>query len=1520
MDIMNKLISTLICWIIWVPLAMAANHLEMEFNLLSNRDGLSNGQVNTILQDKQGYVWFGTQSGLDRYDGFRFKNFFYNNLDVSSLANNSVDEIQQDVLGNLWIHTAVGYCIYQYSNEKFDRNPEKWLKKIGIEGYPQKVFIEANKNMWFVMYGKGVFFLDTKTMKHKFFSFAQLGVKDQKEVSCVTEQQGTAVFSFRNGTLCRVDGLKGKVLWVNRHLTQTYHIKDETVYTFIDSHNNYWVSSNDFVYVYSSIRKKWYEGMGTFVKSIGISMPTENKILIRDIAYDRKNRLWIATDHDGLFVLDLEGRKCKQYVKREGISGSIPDNSLQQLIIDRNDAVWIGTSKNGIAYYSPSSTKFSTIYLGDVCTITQDKLGNYWCGTNDAGIICYNPNTGEQIHYGKAQTGLKSDIVVSSVTMSDGSMYFGTFNGGMTCYRNGQWKAYQMSKNGLAQQSVWALAEDRHHRLMIGTLGGGLQIMDTQKDTFKTFNIENSKIPSNYISSFAPMAHGDVLVGHSQNVTVLNVDTYKMTNYLTAKGGRSFPSPGINHAICDSRGLFWMATPAGVTMYDPKTGQMEILNDQNGTQGAVGCAVVEDRAHTIWLVSEFIVSHVKLSKNNHGKWEVSMTSYNYMDGLQNGHFNYRAAFLTQEGKLIVGGQDGINVIDTQMERKPQKHVKALFSGLVLFDHPLAAGEEYEGRVIFDKALDECRKLNLSYKENAFTIQLASTDVTVPSRNRFMYRMKGVTDKWMMTPLGRPEVTFTNLSPDTYTLQVKVVNGDGTVGEDVSEMVIDVNPPFYLSIWAYLLYFCLAFWIIYIFRKRALEKQKMIFEKEKMEENIRKDRELNELKLNFFTNVSHELRTPLTLIISPLLNMIKKEEDEAKKHKLEMIHRNADRLLHLVNQILDFRKIEQSEGKLTLTLVEVVSYVENICRSFQLLANNKIRLNFTSSMSQLLMEIDVDKLGKIVNNLLSNAYKFTPDHGCVTVSLSVVKSLIINGTAKDVLQIQVADTGKGISDEDKHHIFDRFYQVNGTEMQPYGGSGIGLNLVKAFANLHGGNVSVADNPGGGTVFTVNIPLRQESSIGKSQNGQVNPVVAASSASSALVASATSATSPASPASSASAASVALGSSSGSSVVPSAEASIQTNGTATVPSGGSSTVASGSSSSVSSVGSSSVQSVGSSNVPLDSSSKVPSEETVVSLKPKVLLVDDSDDFREFMSEVLSENYVVEEAVNGKEAWEKLQTQPLPDIILSDVMMPEMDGNELCKLAKENELTADIPFVMLTARLASEHKKEGLENGADEYITKPFDIDLLNLRIRNLMKWAKRKNANFSNAQPLSATSATGHNASSSDSSDDGTFHGHGMSMGTFASDGSLSAVGSMNSDIYQPGNHQGNGTPTALAEEDAPVVQEYVMTEGDKKFLRNVDIYIRDNMGDPDTGVESMSSHLCISRVQLYKRMVSLTGTTPSEYLRAKRIHWAEELLRTGDYTVSEIAYKVGFNNPRYFSKYFQDEYGMTPSQYKKKIFG
>lgn len=1451
MNCLKRYYFWMLMMVMGVAYSHAELHLELEFNHLTNRDGLSNGQVNAILQDNRGYIWLGTQSGLDRYDGFRFMNFFYKNLDTSSLPNNSIDEIMQDAIGNLWIHTGMGYCIYQYTNEKFDRNPEKWLKTIGIDGVPHKVFIDSNKNMWFVMYGKGCYFLNTKTFKHRFFSFKQMGLPDQKEVNAITEQKGSAVLSFRNGTLCRIDGLKGKVLWTNRYLTNTYHLTDEGAYTYIDHCNNYWVLSNSYVYVYSPLRKKWYVGMDEFVKSLGINMPTSNKILIRDIAKGKDGKLWLATDHEGLFVLDYKKKTCKQYVKR-GQANSLMDNSLQRVYIDRSGAVWVGSYKNGIAYYSPSSKRFSTIDLGDICTITQDKLGNYWCGTNDAGIVCYNPYTGEQTHYGMAQTGLKSDIVVSSVTMQDGTMYFGTFNGGLARYRNGQWKTYYQSPHGLAHQSVWALCEDKHHRLVIGTLGGGLQFMDTQKETFKTIDLNNSKIPTNYIGSLMNMSNGDILIGHSQNFSTINVDTYKLTNYNAARGGRAFPSPAINDAIMDSRGIVWMATPAGITMYDPKSGQMESVNELNGTQGAVGCSVVEDQAKTIWLISEFIVTHVKVSKDNKGKWELNMTSYNSMDGLQDRQFNYRSAFLSRNGDLVLGGQDGINIIHTQTDRLPHHHVKAMFSGLVLFDHPLKAGEEYEGRVVLEKSLDESRELNLSYKDNAFTIQLSSGDVTVPSRNRFLYRMSGVTDKWLMTASGRPEVTFTNLSSGSYTLQVKVVNGDGTVCDEISELHINVHPPFYLSVWALMVYMLLACGAVYLYRKRALDRQKMLFEREKMEENIRKDRELNELKLNFFTNVSHELRTPLTLIISPLANMIKNEDNDGKKRKLELIHRNAERLLNLVNQILDFRKIEQNSGKLTLTQVEVVSYVENICRSFQLLGNAKIKLVFISSAKELLMKFDVDKVGKIINNLLSNAYKFTPDDGTVTVSLDVLRNVKIKGISKDVLRLKVADTGKGISDEDKQHIFDRFFQVNGTEMQPFGGSGIGLNLVKAFADLHGGMVTVSDNPGGGTVFAVDIPLLLGETQSEALGQEKKPILdfGSSSYHSSVLHDVVSATEESE-----------------------AVASVQPGDASAHPSA--------------QVSASSVQAPASSAQVSASSAQ----------KPKVLLVDDSDDFREFMNEILSESYEVTQAVNGKEAWDILQSQPLPDVILSDVMMPVMDGNALCRLVKGNNATADIPFVMLTARLASEHQKEGLENGADEYITKPFDIDMLNLRIRNLMKWAQRKKV------VDSTLSSVGNSQLSS-----GVASSNGNSQLSSEGGSSLSTDG--NSAMDPSGSNTAQGEKTKIE-------TEYKMTEADKKLLNTIDIYIRDNMGDPDTTVESMSAYLCISRVQLYKRMVSLTGTTPSEYLRAKRIHRAEELLREGELTVSEVAYKVGFNNPRYFSKYFQEEYGMNPSLYKKK---
>lgn len=1383
-----------------VSLTARASESDVEFSRLTNRDGLSNSHVNAILKDNKGYVWFGTQAGLARYDGFRVKMFLNNNISSTSLPNNSVDEIQQDAVGNLWIHTDMGYCIYQYEKEQFDRKPENWLeKRLGISGGIDKVFIDKQKNLWITIYGKGCYFVDAKTMKPYLFPYPKKGQSASANtletdwITDFTDHKGTVIISYGNGTISRVDGKRHRILWTNNALTSYKKNREDGLYTFVDSRNNYWVLMEGKTYVYSVNQKKWICGVGAFLKTQGISGTVPPSFLIRDMASTSDGRLWMATDHDGLVVVDYRRKTCRQYLKDDYKQNSLPDNSLQRIFIDKDDAVWLGSYKNGVAYFSPSFSRFTTIPLGDVCTITQDAKGNLWCGTNDAGILSYNPVTGQTVRYPGSTTGLKSEIVVSSVTMSDGTMYFGTFNGGMVRYRDGQWKAYQVGTSDLANNSVWCMAEDAQHRLMIGTLGGGFQVMDTKTDKMITYDTGNSKLPSNYMGSFFRLKGDDVLVGHSQNLTIFNTRTHAMRNIKGTRAGALFPSPSTNYAMMDSRAIIWMASPAGIIMYDTVNDQLLSVNELNGTQGSVGCSIEEDKNHAIWLISEFMITRVRLSKGEKGYWNLNLSSYNALDGLQDGQFNYRASTILNDGSIVVGGQDGINIIPVQAGSRVKKSARVLFSGLVLFDHPLVAGEEYEGRVVLEKSLDFCRKLDLSSKDNAFTIQLASSEVSVPSRSRFLYRMAGVSDKWILTPEGRPSVTFTNLSPGNYTFQVKVVNADGSESEEISEMKIHVHPPFYLSNVAIFIYVFIIMALFFSYRKRMINKQRAKYERQKMEEDIRKTEELNELKLNFFTNVSHELRTPLTLVISPLNALIKKEHDEDKRHKLELIHRNAMRLLGLVNQILDFRKMEQKQGKLTLEKVDVVAFVQNICHTFQQLVNNHTRLEFHSSVPKLLMDFDVDKVGKIMNNLLSNAYKFTPDGGNIKVGLTIRSKEDDASLADDMLRISVADTGRGLSDADKKLVFDRFYQVNGTEMQPYGGSGIGLNLVMQFAKLHGGDVHVEDNPGGGAKFVVDIPVRHGEEVAFAGPSMTDDTAASTST-----------------------------------MAPTTEDAAISAHTA--------------------------------------ESEHPVAAVTTEEKPLVLLVDDSDDFREFMHEMLEDSYQVVEAVNGQDAWDKMQKQA-PDVILSDVMMPVMDGNALCRLVKDDARLRSIPFVMLTARLADEHRKEGYESGADAYITKPFDVDLLKVRIANFLKW------NHSTGE---------------------------------------SAVGQVAHPDILPGADNSVG---AVTDEQA---DDFKLSVADKKFLDSVDLYIRDNMGDPDTSVESMSAHLLISRVQLYKRVLALTGTTPSEYMRAKRIKRAEELLCEGEYNISEIAYRVGFNNPRYFSKYFQEAYGMTPSQYKKKL--
>lgn len=1374
--------------------ATATQALEnAEFWKLTSLDGLCNSQVNAILKDEKGLMWFGTQSGLARFDGFRFKNFFFDANDPTSLNNNSVSELQQDIDGDIWVRTSMGYCIYNYQMERFDRNPADWMQSVGMRGTPNRLFIDRDKNMWFFIYGKGCYFYEPRRKAFHFFRQGGNGrsTLPRGEVVSFAQAKEGVLMTFHDGTLACVDGKRRQVVWASRQLQAMSHGSQEGYKSYIDGEGNIWEITNSSSFIYEKATRQWHKGVFGFLRAKGYDVPQE-PVFIKDIKEDQLHRLWIATDHQGLFVLRKSDKATSHFMYDPLKDGSIADNTQQTIFVDNNLGVWIGTYKNGIDYYSTYRTHFSTISLGDICTITADKAGRLWCGTNDNGIVCYDPKTGTTQHFGRELTGLGTDVVVSSLCASDGTLYFGTYNGGIAICKDGRWHTLRASEaaTGLASDNVWSLMEDRLHRIVVGTLGAGVQIYEPRNGRFTTFNIVNSGLASDYISSLAATPNGDILMGTSSNYTVMNPATLRFTNHNTTRTGAPFADPAVNMIAMDSRGIIWMATASGITMYDPKSGLLQDINALTGNQGAMGCSVIEDKQHQMWLVFDHQVSCVVVKRNAEGKWDLFITNYSYIDGLQTRQFNYRAAFLTADGTVVIGGQDGINLIHPEtIAKHKDPPARAIFSGLELFGQPVSAGEAYNGRVIYEEALDRARKLVLRNDENAFTIQLASTQIQVPCRKRFLYRLKGMSDKWMMTPDSRPSVTFTNISYGHYTLQVKVVNDNGTLNNGVSEMEIVIRPPFYLSTWAILVYLLVLGASIYAYRQRELAKQKHRFEMQRIEEEARRTKELDEVKLNFFTNISHELRTPLSLIISPMSALIKKEDDNGKRRKLEMILRNAQRLLQLVNQILDFRKMGADDHSLNATSGDIITMLRAICDSFGMLSEKNITLSFFSSVPSLVMRFDAEKVGQIMNNLLSNAFKFTPDGGKVDVQTRILGKDEAAGRSADELEIAVADSGRGISDENKQHVFERFFQVDADEIQRYGGSGIGLDMVKTFTELHGGRVEVMDNPMGGTIFKVHLPIRQDK----------------------------------------------------------ASQADATSGDAPAPSAGKDVAAP----------------MQAGNKPDEAASRpaTPPDGN----KPLLLLVDDSDDFRSFMDEFLGEKYRVVDAVNGKDGLDKARKLH-PDIVLSDVMMPVMDGNAFCKVMKDDPRTAAIPFMMLTARVTDQQRMEGLQNGADEYITKPFDLDMLLLRIDNLIG---RSGRGAATALPPATDGAPDPSAAA---------------------------------------------TPAPAAPAST---QETRLSAHDQKFIDQADNFVMSHLGDTSLSVETLSEAMGISRVQLYKRMVSLTGTTPSEYIRYQRLRRAEAYLADGELTVAEIAFRVGFNNPRYFTKYFAETYGCTPSQYKKR---
>ena len=989
-----------------------------QFKHLEVSDGLSNNSVNTICKDRDGFMWFGTATGLNRYDGYTFKIYQHAENDPESLPDNYITDIVEMPDGRFWINTARGYVLFDKEQDCFITDVTGFMKNLESGGVPEQVFVDREGNTCLSVAGEGCYRYK-EGGKATFFSYVEHSLPEYG-VTQIAECSDGLLLIYNTGLLVCLDHATLAIKWKFDEIKK-YIPAGKTIEfsLFVDRDNCIWAYSLMGIWAYDCGTKSWR----TDLTAIWSSRPD---VIIHAVAQDIEGRIWVGKDYDGIDVFEKETGKVTSLVAHDDNGRSLSHNTIYDLYADRDGIMWVGTYKKGVSYYSESIFKFNMYEWGDITCIEQADENKLWLGTNDHGILLWNRFTGKAEPFWRDAERQLPNPVVSMLKSKDGKLWVGTFNGGLYCMNGSQVRSYKEGVgNALASNNVWALVEDDKGRIWIASLGGGLQCLEPSSGTFETYTSNNSALLENNVTSLCWGDDNTLFFGTAnQGVGMMDMRTREIKKVQGQSGSMKMSNDAVNHVYKDSRGLIWIATREGLNVYDVRRHLFLDLSPVAEAKGSFIAAITEDQERNMWVSTSRKVIRVTVASDGKGSYLFDSRAYNSEDGLQNCDFNQRSIKTLHNGIIVIGGLYGVNVFAPDHIRYNKMLPNVMFTGLSLFDEAVKVGQSYGGRVLIEKELNDVENVEFDYKQNIFSVSFASDNYNLPEKTQYMYKLEGFNNDWLTLPLGVHNVTFTNLAPGKYVLRVKAINSDGYVGMKEATLGIVVNPPFWMSWWAYLLYAIGLVVVFFLARYRMLKREREKFHLQQIENEVAKNEEINNMKFRFFTNVSHELRTPLTLIISPLEGMLKETTDELQSTRLQLMYRNAQRLLHLVNQLLDFRKGEMSTHQLSLSEGDIISYVHSVCNSFLLMADKKhIQFSFFSGIDTFSMAFDADKVGKIVMNLLSNAFKFTPEGGRVTVMIEHVA-----GTP-DMLEIKIADTGIGISDVDKEHIFERFYQAD-----------------------------------------------------------------------------------------------------------------------------------------------------------------------------------------------------------------------------------------------------------------------------------------------------------------------------------------------------------------------------------------------------------------------------------------------------------------------------------------------------------
>ena len=1325
---------------------------QLVFNNLNSENGLSQNSVLAIAQDHTGFIWLGTSYGLNKFDGRGFKIYKNDPGNKTTISGNYVLCALNDSKNELWFGTSYGLNKYIPQTDSFtsflvaDSTEQNKISSNIIN-----CLFEDSRGILWVGTNKGLNRL-TDRDKYTFESY-QNGLAGADVRTIFEDSKHQLWIGTTQGLTKMVFGMTAIRYYNFKNVASDEGSLSDNFITSIaeDRQKNIWIGTKN-----GGLNRLNFPqaNFTRFQHPVNGSGLIHNNI--RKILTDQKGNLWIGT-LEGLSILDPVNLTFESYQHEPENRTSLSQNSLYAIFQDKSGSIWLGTYYNGVNVVYSHQTPFRIFRTGKskysinhnvVSSVTRDKTGDLLIGTEGGGFNYLDDKTGIVTNFKSlpnASAGISSNLVKGIAQDDDKNLWIATHLGGLNRY-NPVSKKFTVFRNNpddhssISSDNVSAIMEDSRGRIWVGTDQNGVNLLNKKTGKFHRFNIKTKdpfKLSGNFIRNFYEDSKGNIWIGTTEGLNMLTADSTKilwMDSKIKTSKNR-FPNI-INCVMEDASGIIWIgAYYGGLTRFDRTAKTFITYKQKDGLPNDNVLGILDDEKGNLWLSTSDGLSRFDIKKKN-------FKNYTASDGLPGNEFTANTFYKDKTGEMFFGGLNGLVSFFPNAIQTNEFAVPVVLTSLKLFNKPVTIGAE-DG--LLEKDISLTREISFSHDQNIFTVDFALLNYIKPDKNKYAYQLEGFEKDWNYVRTS--SATYTNLPSGTYTFVVKGANNDGVWSREPARLIIHVLPPIWKTWWAYCLYFIVITSVI-LFVTRYFYLSAL----------FRREHELHQIKLDFFTNVSHEIRTHLTLIQGPVekLIMAKKEDSLIQSHLIQ-VRKNADRLLKLVSELMDFRKAETNHLKLLVTQNDIIPFLKDIFGDFSFPSEyREIKSVFQSNAEKIDVYFDVEQMEKVFFNILSNAYKFTQDGGKIEVLVEEKENSV---------DIRVVDNGKGIAPQYLNKLFVNFFQVydHGNQNTGYG---IGLALSKSIVELHQGSLTVEsrlaqNNKTGRTCFTITL-LKGNAHFAPGQL-RTDMVLQESRA------------------------------------ISSVDDFAENNLIQIMP----------------------------------------------GEKLTLLLVEDNAEVRTFLAESLCETYEVFQAENGEQGWESA-TELIPDLIISDVMMAEMDGLTLCKKLKTDERTSHIPVVLLTAKASVSHQVSGLETGADAYISKPFSLKVLELSLRNLLTARELMRQKYSRQVTL------------------------------------------------EPKNIPINTV--------------------DELFVNRIIQITEELMDNPEFGVAMLSQKIGMSQSVLYKKLKAVTDMSVNDLLKSIRLKKAAQLLQQHNMTVYEVAYAVGYDDRKYFSKEFKKHFGKTPSEY------